>query len=226
MLQQRAVFGDKAARVDVLPWWKRKNKPNDLQSTRSRWKQTAAPAGGVSPFPLPRGDGDTAPSWHGDLARERWGVRSSRAGNSPRFLLGHFTSSSLLGSACTAGREGKTPQTQTSTTNSPSGWGGPPRDNLEPCSPTYISGGFAALQSLDSPLFPAAAWLLVGHRPAPCPNPPARPPRFSGWGGPAQPGELSNTQVSCYSLLEGYYRLPHLENYSFFRPFRNFNELF
>lgn len=39
-------------------------------------------------------------------------------------------------------------------------------------------------------------------------------------------GTLSGTQVSYYSLLEGYYGLTHLENYSFFRPFRNFNELF
>lgn len=89
-----------------------------------------------------------------------------------------------------------------------------------------MSGGFAALQSLGSPSSPLP--VSAGRAPV---LPRARtrlpgPPRFLGWGGPAQPGELSNTQVSYYSLLEGYYRLTHLENYSFFRPFRNFNELF
>lgn len=114
----------------------------------------------------------------------------------------------------------------------------PPHYDPEPGSPPYISQRLCCLAEPWHPLIPgcslpSAPCLLARH--PPCPVPTAWPPcsspcAFWGGGGPCSPvssgGALSGTQVSYYSLLEGYYRLTHLENYSFFRPFRNFNELF
>lgn len=94
-----------------------------------------------------------------------------------------------------------------------------------------------ALTSLYCQLLISLCPMFAGWAPIlPCahvhPHGPRAPaPMFFLGGGalhsPASSGgTLSGTQVSYYSLLEGYYRLTHLENYSFFRPFRNFNELF
>lgn len=121
------MFGEKPARVDVLAWWRRKNKPNDLQSTRSSWKKTAAPTGGASPFPLPHRNGDTAPSWHGDLARERWGGEELEGREQPKIFTGAFyiLLPTGLSMHCWKGKE-KNPQAQNNTTNSALRGGVPP----------------------------------------------------------------------------------------------------
>lgn len=170
------------------------------------------------------------------------------AENTPSFLLGYFTSSSsssLLGScasAYTAGRKRKksSPAQKSMTNSALRGVVAHPPTAQSPVPPRVSPGGFAPLQSLEIYLFLAAPVPLPrvcwpGTHRALCPHPPTWPPRSSprvfGAGGPphspaSSGGALSGTQVSYYSLLEGYYRLTHLENYSFFRPFRNFNELF
>lgn len=157
------------------------------------------------------------PSWQWDLPMERQqgGVRSfhqpdspgaagkdrhvQRAENTPSFLLGYFTSSSLLGScalAYTAGRKRKrSPPAQNSTTNSALGSGvAPPATTRSPVPPHTPPGGFAASQSLDIPLLPAAHFPLphvcwLGTHPALCPCSSAWPPCssphvFFGGGGP------------------------------------------
>lgn len=125
---------------------------------------------------------------------------------------------------------------------SPSCWHAPPPTLLQPRAWfSHIHLGALLLHRALTSLY---SWLLISLCPAFAGRAPILPlacvhphgPRapapvfFRAGGPPCSPassgGALSGTQVSYYSLLEGYYRLTHLENYSFFRPFRNFNELF
>lgn len=62
--------------------------------------------------------------------------------------------------------------------------------------------------------------------PVSTPMVPCSIPVFLGAGGPPSPRAPEVLTSLRLQLVRGYYSLPHLENYSFFRPFRNFNELF
>lgn len=140
-----------------------------------------------------------------------------------------------------AGRKGEGLPAQKSRTNPPLGWGMLwfPHYNQSPVPPIHL------LEPLLFPLKSVCSWLLfpfsphfpARHPPCPCPCPPpwsrvlspwsrVPSPCFWGRGGPPStraPEVLTSLRLQ---LVRGYYSLPHLENYSFFRPFRNFNELF
>lgn len=114
--------------------------------------------------------------------------------------------------------------------------------------PHYNQSPVPSIHLLESLLFPlksVCSWLLfplsprfpAGHPPCPCPCPPpwsrvpspwsrVPSPCFWGRGGPPSPRAPEVLTSLRLQLVRGYYSLPHLENYSFFRPFRNFNELF